>query len=195
AVIANGGADYLAHPDSVGRPAATVDVRIVDESGQDVATGQVGEIWIRGPNVIPGYWENPAATEAAFGGGWFRTGDLGLRDDAGLYYVVDRMKDVIIRGGENVYCAEVEALLLEHPRVRDAAVVGLPHHDYGEEVAAVIQVAAQDLGAGVEDDIRESLTGRLARFKIPTAIRLVEGDLPRTATGKILKRELRTQYF
>ena len=100
------------------------------------------------------------------------------------------MKDVIIRGGENVYCAEVEAALLEHPRVRDAAVVGLPHHDYGEEVAAVIQVAPEHFGS--EDDIRESLSDRLARFKIPTTIRLVEADLPRTATGKILKRELRT---
>ncbi len=195
AVISNGGADYLAHPDSVGRPAPTADVRIVNEDGRDVATGEIGEIWIRGPNVIPGYWQNPEATDAAFGGGWFRTGDLGLRDEAGLYYVVDRMKDVIIRGGENVYCAEVEAALLEHPRVRDAAVVGLPHQDYGEEVAAVIQVAPEDLAGKVEEEIRESLTGRLARFKIPTAFRLVEGDLPRTATGKILKRELRTLYF
>jgi long-chain acyl-CoA synthetase len=195
AVIANGGADYLAHPDSVGRPAATADVRIVSEAGDDVGEGEIGEIWIRGPNVIPGYWRNPEATETAFGGGWFRTGDLGLRDEAGLYYVVDRMKDVIIRGGENVYCAEVEAVLLEHPLVRDAAVVGLPHRDYGEEVAAVIQVAAGDLADAVAEDIRASLAGRLARFKIPTAIRLTEGELPRTATGKILKRELRQRYF
>jgi long-chain acyl-CoA synthetase len=196
AVIANGGADYLAHPDSVGRPAATAEARIVDEDGRDVGVGEVGEIWIRGANVIPGYWRNPEATEAAFGGGWFRTGDLGLRDEAGLYYVVDRMKDVIIRGGENVYCAEVEAALLEHPRVRDAAVVGLPHQDYGEEVAAVIQVNAQDLtDATTEADIRASLAGRLARFKIPSAFRLTEGELPRTATGKILKRELRQRYF
>lgn len=196
AVIANGGADYVAHPDSVGRPVPTADARIVDEAGRDVGVDEVGEIWIRGSNVIPGYWRNPEATEAAFGGGWFRTGDLGLRDEAGLYYVVDRMKDVIIRGGENVYCAEVEAALLEHPRVRDAAVVGLPHQDYGEEVAAVIQVDAHDLAdAAAPEDIRASLAERLARFKIPTAIRLTEGELPRTATGKILKRELRRRYF
>jgi long-chain acyl-CoA synthetase len=196
AVIANGGPDYLAHPDSVGRPAVTADARVVGEDGRDLGVGEIGEIWIRGPNVIPGYWRNPEATEAAFGGGWFRTGDLGLRDEAGLYYVVDRMKDVIIRGGENVYCAEVEAALLEHPRVRDAAVVGLPHQDYGEEVAAVIQVTASDLAdPGAADDIRESLADRLARFKIPTAIKLTEGELPRTATGKILKRELRSRYF
>ena len=196
AVIANGGPDYLAHPDSVGRPAVTADARVVGEDGRDLGVGEIGEIWIRGPNVIPGYWRNPEATEAAFGGGWFRTGDLGLRDEAGLYYVVDRMKDVIIRGGENVYCAEVEAALLEHPRVRDAAVVGLPHQDYGEEVAAVIQVTAADLAdPAAADDIRESLADRLARFKIPTAIKLTEGELPRTATGKILKRELRSRYF
>jgi long-chain acyl-CoA synthetase len=195
AVISNGGPDYLAHPDSVGRPVITADVRIVDPDGQDVAVGEVGEVWIRGPNVIPGYWGNPEATEAAFGGGWFRTGDLGLKDEAGLYYVVDRMKDVIIRGGENVYCAEVEALLLEHPKVRDAAVVGLPHRDYGEEVAALIQVAPDDLGDAVAAAIRESLAHRLARFKIPSQIRLVEGELPRTATGKLLKRELRSRYF
>jgi len=195
AVISNGGADYLAHPDSVGRPVATADARIVDDSGSDLPVGEIGEIWIRGPNVIPGYWRNPEATEAAFGGGWFRTGDLGLVDEAGLYYVVDRKKDVVIRGGENVYCAEVEAALLEHPRVRDAAVVGLPHQDYGEEVAAVIQVASHDLDDGLTDELRETLAGRLARFKIPTAIRLTEGELPRTATGKILKRELRQRYF
>ena len=195
AVISNGGADYLAHPDSVGRPVPTADVRVVGEDGSDVAEGEIGEIWIRGPNVIPGYWNNPQATEAAFGGGWFRSGDLGYRDAAGLYYVVDRMKDVIIRGGENIYCAEVEAALLEHPRVRDAAVVGLPHQDYGEEVAAVIQVRADDLADQVAEEIRQSLAGRLARFKIPTAVRLTEGELPRTATGKLLKRELRARYF
>jgi long-chain acyl-CoA synthetase len=195
AVIANGGADYLAQPDSVGRPVPTADVRVVGEDGADVAEGEIGEIWIRGPNVIPGYWNNPQATEAAFGGGWFRSGDLGFRDAAGLYYVVDRMKDVVIRGGENVYSAEVEAALLEHPRVRDAAVIGLPHQEYGEEVAAVIQVAPEDMGDQVADEIRQSLSDRLARFKIPTAIRLTEGELPRTATGKLLKRELRGRYF
>ena len=195
AVIVNGGADYLARPESVGRPVPSADIRIVDESGADLPVGRVGELWVRGPNVIPGYWNNPQATEAAFGGGWFRTGDLGYVDDDGLYYVVDRMKDVIIRGGENIYCAEIEAALLEHPKVRDAAVVGLPHADYGEEVAAVLQVAAEDIDDQLAEAIRASLREKLAQFKIPTAIRLVEQDLPRTATGKILKRELRTRYF
>ena len=182
----------LAHHQQV---PVTADVRVVGEDGGDVVEGEIGEIWIRGPNVIPGYWNNPRATEAAFGDGWFRSGDLGFRDAAGLYYVVDRMKDVIIRGGENIYSAEVEAALLEHPRVRDAAVIALPHQDYGEEVAAVIQVAAEDLADPLADEIRQSLEGRLARFKIPTAIQLTEGDLPRTATGKLLKRELRGLYF
>jgi len=195
AVIANSGADYLARPESVGRPQATVDARVVGDDGDEVPVGEIGEIWIRGPNVIPGYWNNPEATEASFGGGWFRTGDLGYVDEAGLYYVVDRKKDVIIRGGENVYCAEVEAALLEHPAVRDAAIVGLPDSDWGEEVAAVIQVAEIDLGEATTEDIRASLQGRLARFKIPSALRLTVEELPRTATGKVLKRELRARFF
>lgn len=194
AVIVNGGADYFAQPDSVGRPAPTADIRVVDDDGREVPTGQVGEIWVRGPNVIPGYWNKPEATEAAFGGGWFRTGDLGFVDDQGLYYVVDRKKDVIIRGGENVYCAEVEAAILEQPGVRDVAVVGLPHPEYGEEVAALIQVAPEDLGEAITAEIRAALADRLARFKIPTVIRLTTEPLPRTATGKVLKRELKEKF-
>jgi long-chain acyl-CoA synthetase len=194
AVIMNSGADYLAHPDSVGRPMATADIRIVGEDGSDRPMGEIGELWARGPNVIPGYWNNPEATAAAFGGGWFRTGDLGYVDADGFYYVVDRMKDVIIRGGENIYCAEVEAALLEHPRVRDAAVVGLPHSQYGEEVGAVIQVASDDAAHDLPDVLRAALAERLARFKIPTAIRVTTLDLPRTATGKVLKRELRSHF-
>ncbi|HEY2662121.1 MAG TPA: class I adenylate-forming enzyme family protein [Caulobacteraceae bacterium] len=195
AVITNSGADYLAQPDSVGRPVVTAQVRVVDEAGRQQPQGEIGELWVRGPNVIPGYWNNPDATEAAFGGGWFRTGDLGFVDADGLYYVVDRMKDVIIRAGENVYCAEVEAAILEHPLVRDAGVVGLPHADLGEEVAAVILVASDQMGEGVAEDITRSLAGKLARFKIPTAISLTDRELPRTATGKILKREMRSRYF
>ena len=195
AVILNMGADYLAHPDSVGRPAATADILIVDDTGAEQPQGAIGELWVRGPNVIPGYWRNPDATEAAFGGGWFRTGDLGRVDRDGLYYVVDRIKDVIIRGGENVYCAEVEAIVLEQPKVLDAAVIGLPHPEYGEEVAVVIQVAAADNHKAVEAEILAGLKDRLARFKIPTAVHLTSEELPRTGTGKILKRELRIQYF
>jgi acyl-CoA synthetase (AMP-forming)/AMP-acid ligase II len=194
AVISNGGADYFAHPDSVGRPVATCEARVVDENGKDVHTAEVGEIWLRGPNVIPGYWKNPEATEAAFGGGWFRSGDLGYRDSEGLYYVVDRKKDVIIRGGENVYCAEVEAAILEHPLVKDVAVVGLPDPEYGEQVAAVIQVANEAAAAKLPDELRASLAATLAKFKIPSSYRLTEHELPRTATGKVLKRELRELF-
>jgi long-chain acyl-CoA synthetase len=193
AVIVNSGADYLAQPDSIGRPQPTADVRIVDDAGEEAPVGEIGELWVRGPNVIPGYWRNPEATEAAFGGGWFRTGDLGYVDEAGLYYVVDRKKDVIIRGGENIYCAEVEAAILEQPGVRDAAVIGLPHLEYGEEVAAIVQVAP-DAPADLADVIRERLAEKLARFKVPTKFRLTEDELPRTATGKILKRELRAHF-
>lgn len=195
AVITNGGADYFAHPNSIGRPVPTCQVRIVDDNGKDVPQGQVGEVWMRGPNVIPGYWGNPEATEAAFGGGWFRSGDLGYLDTDGFYYVVDRKKDVIIRGGENVYCAEVEAALLEHPLVRDATVIGLPHPEYGEEVAAVIQVDPADRDADLETILKADLSEKLARFKIPTTFHITEIDLPRTATGKVLKREIRVQFF
>jgi acyl-CoA synthetase (AMP-forming)/AMP-acid ligase II len=173
---------------------ATADIRIVGEDGREQPAGEIGELWVRGPNVIPGYWNNPEATAAAFGDGWFRTGDLGYVDADGFYYVVDRMKDVIIRGGENIYCAEVEAALLEHPRVRDAAVVGLPHPHYGEEVGAVIQVSPDDPAQDLPDVLRQALAEKLARFKIPTAIRVTSSDLPRTATGKVLKRELRAHF-
>jgi len=193
AVVVNTGPDYLAQPDSVGRPVPTADVRIVADDGQDLSIGEVGELWVRGSNVIPGYWRNPEATEAAFGGGWFRTGDLAYVDDRGLYYVVDRKKDVIIRGGENVYCAEVEAAILEQPGVRDAAVIGVPDPEYGEAVAAIVQVAA-DAPEDMADAIRERLSEQLARFKIPTRMLLTELELPRTATGKILKRELRAHF-
>jgi long-chain acyl-CoA synthetase len=195
AIITNSGADYFGHPDSVGRPTVTCQIKIVDSAGREVAQGEIGELWMRGANVIPGYWRNPEATEAAFGGGWFRSGDLGYVDADGMYYVVDRMKDVIIRGGENVYCAEVEAALLEHPLVRDAAVIGLPDVEYGEEVAAVIQVDPANQSPGLERELQSDLSAKLARFKIPTVFRITDDDLPRTGTGKVLKREIRAQFF
>jgi long-chain acyl-CoA synthetase len=194
AIITNSGADYFANPDSIGRPVPTCDAVIVDDNGTPLDDNQIGELWVRGPNIIPGYWKNPVATEAAFGGGWFRTGDLGYRDANGLHYVVDRKKDVIIRGGENVYCAEVEAAILEHPLVKDVAVVGLPDAEYGEQVAAVIQVADQAKAAALPDELRTMLAAKLARFKIPSSYKLTEGELPRTATGKVLKRELRDMF-
>jgi long-chain acyl-CoA synthetase len=192
AVISNGGADYFARPDSVGRTVAVADARVVDDSGVDVADGRIGEIWIRGPNVVQGYWNKPDATAEAFTNGWFHTGDLGYRDDSGFFYVVDRKKDVVIRGGENVYCAEVEAVLFEHPAVLDVAIIGLPHRMLGEEVAAVIE--ARPNHAIDPAEIQAFVATRLARFKAPTQVLISDGPLPRTATGKVLKRELKQRY-
>jgi long-chain acyl-CoA synthetase len=192
AVITNGGADYFARPDSVGRPVVTADVRIVGDDGRVLGDHEIGELEVRGPNVVHGYWNKPDATAEAFPGGWFRTGDLGYRDADGFHYVVDRKKDVVIRGGENVYCAEVEAVLFQHPAVQDAAVIGLPHRELGEEVAAVIEPrAGQHLDP---DDIQGFVAARLARFKVPTRIITTAEPLPRTATGKVLKRQLKDRY-
>ena len=193
AVVANSGTEYFAHPDSVGRPAPGADLRIVDPTtGQDQAAGSVGELWFRGPNVVRGYWNKPADTAASFTDGWFHTGDLGYVDGDGLVYVVDRLKDVIIRAGENVYCAEVEAVFFEHPAVADVALIGVPHESWGEEVVAVVEPHA---GTTVtEAELQEHVAGRLARFKVPTRIHFVTEPLPRTATGKVLKRDLRDRF-
>ena len=194
AVITNSGQEYLDKPDSVGRPVVTADAKVV-EDGRDCKDGEIGEVWIRGPNVIPGYWQNEDATLEAFGGGWFRTGDLGFRDEDGCYHIVDRKKDVIIRGGENVYCAEVEAALLEHPDVRDTAVLGLPHPELGEIVAGVVKTQSTRAADDLEADLKTFLSDRLARFKIPARFVFTDEELPRTATGKLLKRDMRTRYF
>jgi long-chain acyl-CoA synthetase len=192
AVISNGGADYFSRPDSVGRPVAVADVRIVADDGRDVSDGEVGELWIRGPNVVRGYWNKPEASAEAFTDGWFHTGDLGYRSPEGFYHVVDRKKDVVIRGGENVYCAEVEAVLFLHPDVQDVTVIGLPHRELGEEVAAVIEPRP---GHSVDvADVQAFVAGRLARFKVPSRILLIDEPLPRTATGKVLKRQLKERF-
>lgn len=190
AVVSNTGADYVRHPDSVGRCMPGADLRVVDPaSGQPVPDGTVGELWFRGPNVVRGYWNNPEATAAAFVDGWFRTGDLGYVRD-GWVHVVDRLKDVVIRGGENVYCAEVEAALFDHPGVADVAVVGVPHDVLGEQVAAVVYPRGSDVMA---DEIREHAAQRLSAFKVPEHVVFVREPLPRTATGKVLKRRLRDE--
>lgn len=158
----------------------------------DVATGSVGEIVYRGPTLMVGYWNKPDETAEAFAGGWFHSGDLVRVDDEGFVYVVDRLKDVIIRSGENVYCAEVEAVLFEHPDVADVAVIGLPHESWGEEVAAVVQPRP---GAALSPgDLQEFAASRLATFKVPTTVFFLDEELPRTATGKVLKRDLRDRF-
>jgi long-chain acyl-CoA synthetase len=193
AVVINSGEEYFRHPDSVGRAVPGADLRIVEpESGRDQPDGAIGELWFRGPNVVRGYWNKPTETAEAFTDGWFHTGDLGFVDGDGLVFVVDRLKDVIIRSGENVYCAEVEAVLFEHPAVADVAVVGLPHESWGEEVAAVVELQP---GATVApSDLQEHVARRMAPFKVPTRVFLIDEALPRTATGKVLKRELRRRF-
>ncbi|MBO0878239.1 MAG: AMP-binding protein, partial [Pseudonocardia sp.] len=183
---------YVARPDSVGRCVPGADVRVVDPAtGADLAEGEVGELWFRGPNVVRGYWNNPAATEEAFVDGWFRSGDLGRVTD-GWVYVVDRLKDVVIRGGENVYCTEVEAVLFDHAAVADVALVGVPDVAYGECTAAVIVPRpGTTADPGTADRLRRHVAERLAAFKVPDHIVFRADPLPRTQSGKVLKRDLR----
>ncbi|TDQ53432.1 class I adenylate-forming enzyme family protein [Actinorugispora endophytica] len=187
----NYGPDYLSRPDSVGVPVPVVDVRIAGPDGSELPPGRVGEIWISGPGVVHGYWRRPEATAATFTDGWLRTGDLGRLDEEGFLYIVDRVKDMILRGGENVYCAEVEAAVHEHPAVADVAVVGVAHEVLGEEVGAVVRPLP---GASVTaPELRDFLSGRLASFKIPARIRVTAAELPRNAAGKLLKKRLRDE--
>ena len=190
AAIANFGAAYVARPDSVGLPISPViEVRIADDDGRELAAGEVGEIWLKGPTVIRGYFNLPEATAQAFSDGWFRTGDAGRLDGEGYLYVVDRLKDVVIRGGENIYAAEVEAALYEHPDVTEAAIIGVPHARLGEEVGAVVRV--RDGSTLTDDEVRAHVAARLASFKVPTKVWISTDELPRNATGKVLKRQLR----
>ncbi len=190
AAVANAGADYVKRPDSVGKPISPVmEVRITDPDGNPVPTGETGEIRIWGPTVFKGYHGNPEATAAAIVDGWFRTGDVGRLDDEGYLYVVDRLKDVIIRGGENVYAAEVEAVLYEHPAVAEAAIVGLPDERLGEQVGAFVRL--REGSTADADELRRFVAERLAAFKVPSVVQIVAESLPRNAAGKVLKRELR----
>ena len=192
AVVTCVGDEYAARPGSVGRPNLTADLRITDADGRPLPAGQVGELCFRSPQVVKGYWKDPDATKSAFAGGWFHTGDLGYIDADGYVYVVDRLKDVVIRGGENVYCAEVEAVLFAHPAVADAAVIGLPDQAMGERVGAVVVPRP---GTSVAlDDLRAFAAGSLAAFKRPEALYIM-ADLPRTPTGKTDKRRLRKQLL
>ncbi|MEV6553085.1 class I adenylate-forming enzyme family protein [Streptomyces sp. NPDC051597] len=187
-VLANFGAEYRRWPDSVGRPTPTTEVRVVGEDGADVPEGEVGELWLRAQANVRGYWNDPDATARAFVGGWFRTGDLAVARD-GRIAVVDRIKDMVIRGGENVYCVEVESVLHGHPAVLDAAVVGVAHAELGEEVAAVVRVASPV----TPEELRAYAARVLAAYKVPAHVLARTGPLPRNATGKVLKRELRAE--
>jgi acyl-CoA synthetase (AMP-forming)/AMP-acid ligase II len=177
---------------SCGKPLPTVEVRIVDEDGKDVETGTVGEVITRSPLNLESYWNLPDATAAAMKNGWFHTGDAGYLDEAGYLFIHDRVKDMIITGGENVYPAEVESVLSEHPAVADVGVVGIPDETWGESVLAFV-VPAPEAEATVDDLIAHA-AGRIAGFKVPKSIEFVDA-LPRNPSGKILKRELRKPYW
>jgi long-chain acyl-CoA synthetase len=185
----NAGVDYLRKPDSVGVPVPVVDVKVVDADGAALPVGDVGELWIKGPNVVKGYFNKPEATAAGFTDGWLHSGDVARLDDEGFVYIVDRAKDMIIRGGENVYCVEVETALYEHPAVSDAAVIGIPHQVLGEEVGAVVHTVT-DVS---EDELKDFVGERLAAFKVPVRIWFRPEPLPRNPAGKILKRDLRDE--
>jgi long-chain acyl-CoA synthetase len=183
------------HPDrqrkagSIGTPIEGVEMKAVDDGGREVSRGEVGEIVIRGHNVMKGYWKRPDATaEAISRDGWFKTGDMARVDEDGYFFIVDRKKDMIIRGGYNVYPREVEEVLYEHPAVREAAVVGVPHDELGEEVGAA--VALKPDAECTPEELREHVKGQVAAYKYPRHVWLVD-ELPKGPTGKILKREIR----
>ena len=187
--VGNGGADYLRKPESVGRPSPVNDIMIADDDGNEVPTGELGEVLMRGPNVVKGYWNKPEATAETFRNGWLHSGDIGRVDDEGFLYIVDRAKDMVIRGGENIYSVEIETVLYEHPDVSEAAVVGIPHQVLGEEVAAVVKRVP---GAEVtEEQLKDHVSQRLAAFKVPVRILVTDEELPRNPAGKVLKRDLR----
>jgi long-chain acyl-CoA synthetase len=175
-------------PGSIGTPIEGVEMKVVDEDGEDVPQGEVGEIVIRGHNVMKGYWNRADATaEAIDADGWFKTGDMARIDEDGYFFIVDRKKDMIIRGGYNVYPREIEEVLYEHPAIREAAVVGVPHESLGEEVAAVVVLKE---GQQVEEDVlRDYVKEQVAAYKYPRRIVFTD-DLPKGPTGKILKREI-----
>jgi acyl-CoA synthetase (AMP-forming)/AMP-acid ligase II len=181
--------DYLARPDSCGPPVPVADIRIMDEAGTfELPIGEVGELWARGPMIVKGYWGKAEATAATFVDGWVRTGDLARVDAEGFCYIVDRAKDIVIRGGENIYSSEVENVLFEHPAITDAALIGIPHRTLGEEPAAVVHLTP---GAhATETELKAWVRARLAVFKTPVRILLSADPLPRNANGKILKKQL-----
>ena len=179
---------------SCGQGAVGVEVRTVDAmTGEPCAAGEVGEVQIRGENVTAGYWNKPAETEAALRDGWYVSGDLGYLDEEGFLFLVDRSKDMIVTGGENVYSAEVEEALYRHPAVAEAAVIAIPHERWGEAVHAVVTVTS---GTTVSvEELTSHCSMLIAGYKVPKSVDIRVDPLPRTAVGKILKRDLREPYW
>jgi long-chain acyl-CoA synthetase len=191
----NTGADYVRKPDSVGPPVPVVTVKVVDpvRDNVELPVGEIGELWIKGPNVVKGYWRKPEATAETFSEGWLHTADVASIDHEGFVYIVDRAKDMLIRGGENIYSVEIESVLYDHPAVADAAVIGIPHPVLGEEVGAVVQLRPGM--AATEEELRQHVAARLAAFKVPVRIWFRDEPLSRNPAGKILKRELRDELL
>lgn len=188
----NIGEDYVNRPNSAGAPPGAVELKIVDPDGKTLPPGEVGELWCKGPMNCKAYWNKPEATAETFVDGWVVTGDLARLDEEGFLYLVDRAKDMLIRGGENIYCIEVESALYDHPAVMDASVVGIPHKVLGQEVGAVVQLKP---GMEVsEDELRAHVRNQIAAFKVPVEIQFQADPLPRNANGKILKPELRDRF-
>ena len=185
--------DYELRPASCGPAFPIGEMKIVDANGNALPPSGVGELWVKGPSVVRGYWQNPQATTETFVDGWLRTGDIARLDEEGFCTILDRAKDMLIRGGENIYCVEVENALYEHPGVIDAAVVGIPHRSLGEEPAAV--VVLKDGATVREAELRAFIAQRLAAFKVPVRIVFAPGALPRNPTGKLMKRELKQLFF
>ncbi|WP_418889399.1 class I adenylate-forming enzyme family protein [Parasphingorhabdus flavimaris] len=185
--------DYLNRPTSCGPPVAAADLKVMSEDGStEMPIGEVGELWARGPMVVKGYWRRPDATAETFVDGWVRTGDLARLDDEGFCYIVDRAKDMIIRGGENIYSSEVENVLYDHPAVMDAALVGIDHKMLGEEPAAIVQLVPGQKAS--EAELQAWVRERLANFKVPVKILFRTDSLPRNANGKILKKDLKSLF-
>lgn len=178
---------------SCGRPVAGVEIELVNDEGRPVKTGEIGEVVARGPNVMLGYWKRPEETAQTLRGGWLHTGDMAVADENGYLYLVDRKKDMIISGGENVYSTEVENIVYQHTAVSEAAVIGIPDERWGEAVTAVVTLKAN---AGLtETELIEFCAARLADYKVPKRVEIRAGELPKSGTGKILKKELREPYW
>ncbi|MDP1631860.1 MAG: class I adenylate-forming enzyme family protein [Caulobacter sp.] len=190
----NTGLDYEHRPDSCGPAPAVGDMKIMTiEGDRDLPTGEVGELWCRGPMVLRSYWNKPEATAETFVDGWVRTGDLARLDEEGFCFIIDRAKDMLIRGGENIYCIEVENVLYDHPAVMDAALVGIPHRTLGEEPGAVVTLKPGALAT--EQELRAFIADRLAAFKVPVRVVFWPETLPRNANGKIMKSELKPAFI